>query len=235
MLFSRRAHPTLPDSDLSVQDHQLLCRVSQFKYLGLNFSEDLSWSHHIHIQCKKSHKLLGIQFRHFYAHCNSRTLYILFKLVILPHLEYGCVVWDPHLSKDISTIENVHKFALKVCSKQWRASYKSLCNIIHAPSMSERRTQLRLITLYNILHGNLSVPSHSMTSKHLPYATRLINKHQLVVPYCRTNSFKNSFFPFAISHWNNLSFDTKRVTSQAMFRNLLMQRPIASLLLLLLL
>ena len=76
MLFSRRAHPTLPDSDLSVQDHQLLCRVSQFKYLGLNFSEDLSWSHHIHIQCKKSHKLLGIQFRHFYAHCNSCTLHV---------------------------------------------------------------------------------------------------------------------------------------------------------------
>jgi len=45
--------------------------------------------------------------------------YVLFKSVILPHLEYGCVVWDPHLSKDISTIKNVHKFALKVCSKQW--------------------------------------------------------------------------------------------------------------------
>ena len=59
--------------------------------------------------------------------------------LILPHLEYGCVVWDLHLSKDISTIENVHKFALKVCSKQWRASYESLRNIFHAPSMSERR------------------------------------------------------------------------------------------------
>ena len=140
MLFSRRAHPTLPDPDLFIQDHQLLRRVSHFKYLGLNFSEDLSWSHHIHIQCKKSCKLIGMLFRHFYAHCNSHTLYILFKSVILPHLEYGYVVWDPHLSKDISTIENVHKFALKVCSKQWRASYESLRNIFHAPSMSERRT-----------------------------------------------------------------------------------------------
>ena len=55
------------------------------------------------------------------------------------------------------------------------------------------------------------------------YATRLIN-NQLVVPYCCTNSFKNSFFPFAISHWN-LSFDTKRVNSLAMFRNLLMHHP----------
>ena len=62
------------------------------------------------------------------------------------------------------------------------------------PFHVREENQLRLITLYNILHGNLSVPSHSVTSKHLPYATRLINKHQLVVPYYRTNSLRMPSF-----------------------------------------
>ena len=47
---------------------------------------------------------------------------VLHKTVIMLHLEYGCVVWDPHLLKDKRAIENVHRFALRVCSKQWRAS-----------------------------------------------------------------------------------------------------------------
>ena len=117
MLFSRKSHPTVPATNLYTGECQPLTRVSHYKYLRLNVSEDLSWSYHIQIQCKKSRKMIGILFRNFYAYCNAHTLHVLFKTVIMPHLEYGCVVWDPHLLKDKTAIENVHKFALRVCSK----------------------------------------------------------------------------------------------------------------------
>ena len=54
MLFTRKRHPTLPAIDQYVGDHELLSKVSNFKYLGLNISQDLSWSHHIESVCKKS-------------------------------------------------------------------------------------------------------------------------------------------------------------------------------------
>ena len=53
-----------------------------------------------------------------YAYCNVHTLHVLFKTEIMPHLEYGCVVGDPHLLKDKTAIKNVYKFALRMCSKQ---------------------------------------------------------------------------------------------------------------------
>ena len=223
MLFSRKSHPTVPATNLYTGDCQPLTRVSHYKYLGLNFSEDLSWSHHIQIQCKKSRKLIGILFRNFYAYCNAHTLHVLFKTVIMPHLEYGCVVWDPHLLKDKTAIKNVHKFALRVCSKQWRASYESLLTTFHAFSMSERRVQLKLLTLFNMVKGNILLPSLPLQPRNIPYAIRHANQHQLTLPLYRTNSFKHSFFPSAITYWNDLPFDTTELSSPAMFKRLVMQ------------
>ena len=162
-------------------------------------------------------------FRNFYTYCDSQALHVYFKLVIMPHLEYGCVVWDPHLSKDITAIEDVHKFALRVCSKQWRASYECLLSTFHTSSMSERRLKLKLLTLYNIIHGNILLPSSPLALRHTPYPFRTTNHHQLVVPLCHTNAFKFSFFPSAITHWNNLPFDANELSSRAMFKHLLMQ------------
>ena len=224
MLFSRKSHPTLPFTDLHVGGNQALSRVHHYKYLGINYSEDLSWSYHIEAQCKKARKLIGMLFRNFYAYCDSHTLYDLFKCVIMPHLEYGCVVWDPHLSKDITVIENVHKFALRVCSKQWRYSYESLCAIFHTSSMSERRTHLKLLTLFKIIHGNMQLPSSPLALRHVPYAMRSANRHQLAIPMYNTNSFKYSFFPSATTLWNDLPFDTSELSSLTSFKQLITQR-----------
>ena len=122
------------------------------------------------------------------------SIHVLFKTVIMPHLEYGCVVWDPHLLKDKTAIENVHKFALRVCSKQWRASYESLLTTFHAFSMSERRVQLKLLALFNMVKGNILLPSSPLQPRNIPYAIRYANQHQLTLPLYHTNSFKHSFF-----------------------------------------
>ncbi len=48
--------------------------------------------------------------------------YVMAKLYIVlvrPHLEYGAQVWHPHLAKHTNAIENVQKFALRICSKKW--------------------------------------------------------------------------------------------------------------------
>ena len=155
MLFSRKSHPTVPATNLYTGECQPLTRVSHYKYLSQNFSEDLSWSHHIQQQCKKSRKLIGILFRNFYAYCNVHTLYVLFKTVIMPHLEYGCVVWDPHLLKD-----------------------KTACLF----SMSERRVQLKLLTLFNMVKGNILLPPSPLQPRNIPYAIRPTSAHSPYVP-----------------------------------------------------
>ena len=60
MFFSRKHHQTLPDTNLYVGDSYALAKIDHYKYLGLNFSTDLSWSHHVGVICKKTRKLIGM-------------------------------------------------------------------------------------------------------------------------------------------------------------------------------
>ena len=47
-------------------------------------------------------------------------------------MEYAAPVWDPHQLGLIKCLENVQKFALKVCMKSWNIDYESMltsCNL----------------------------------------------------------------------------------------------------------
>ena len=95
--------------------------VKTFKYLGVLLSSDLSWCNHINSICSKARKLLGLLYRRFYGSMNSDNLLNLYSLNVRPHLEYASPVWDPHLIKDTSQIENVQKFALRMCLRKWNS------------------------------------------------------------------------------------------------------------------
>ena len=182
MVFSKKHQLTLPDSELHIGDSHALVRVSHYKYLGLNFSADLSWSHHIDLICRKTRKLIGMLYRNFYQFSSPSVMAKLYKPLIRPHLEYACTIWDPHLRKDIQALENVQKFALRVCSKSWSSDYATLLDTLSIPTLSDRRDTLKLCLLFNILTDRVTYPSCPTMLKHTPYANRHTNTVQLVVP-----------------------------------------------------
>ena len=136
---------------------------------------------------------------------------------------HGCVVWDPHLLKDKTAIENVHKFALRVCSKQWRASYESLLTTFHAFSMSERRVQLKLLTLFNMVKGNIFATTVSIATQEYSICHQTCKSTSAHSPSVPHKLFQALFFPSAITCWNDLPFDTTELSSPAMFKRLIMQ------------
>ena len=89
-----------------------LDRVTEFKYLGVLITADLSWTAHINMICTKARRLVGMLYRQFYQDADTTTLKQLYVSNIRPHLEYACQVWDPYLQKDIDMLESVQKFAL---------------------------------------------------------------------------------------------------------------------------
>ena len=221
MIFSRKHHPSLPDSPLYVGENHALNKTDHFKYLGVNFSTDLTWSHHINAVCKKTRKQIGLLYRNFYQFSDPSTLLKLYKSLIRPHMEYASVVWDPHLAKDIKLIEDVQKFALRVCSKTWNADYESLLKSCNLPSLSDRRKFQKLCQLYNILTDRVTYPDKPLERIATLYPNRHANTIQLSVPFARTNNFKNSFFPSTATLWNSLNCDISPINSLASFRHAL--------------
>ena len=98
-----------------------------------------------------------------------------------------------YLVKDIVAIENVQKFAIQICSKQWNFSYDALLNALTVLTLSSRKETQKLGTLFSILTGKLFSP-HCPTPRNTPYSSRHLNSVQLTILHCRTNSYKHSFF-----------------------------------------
>ena len=143
LLFSRKPTPTLPSSPLLI-NNTVLRLAKEFKYLGVTFSSDASWTPHINTICLKTRKLVGMLFRKFYCHIDSLSLLKLYLSTVRPHLEYASSVWDPYLKKNIEAIEQVQKFALKVCQKDWHSDYVTLLNVTNVPPLAARRKALKL-------------------------------------------------------------------------------------------
>ena len=145
----------------------------------------------------------------------------LYKSLIRPHLEYACTIWDPHLRKDMQALENVQKFALRVCFKSWSSNYATFLDTLSIPTLSDKRDTLKLCLLFNILTDRVTYPSCPTMLKHTPYANRHTNTVQLMVPRAHINQFKYSFIPSTTERWNGLHFDANGITSLTSFKHAL--------------
>ena len=127
---------------LYLADQPLEC-VQSCKYLGVTITSTLSWSDHIQSVRNKSRRLLGLLYCQFYPNADTVTLHQFYLSCIRPHLEYTFADWDPYLTKERSLLEEVQKFACKVCCKNWHMDYESMLTYLNIPSLQQRRLQLK--------------------------------------------------------------------------------------------
>lgn len=195
-------------------------RVDCYKYLGLLLSSDLSWNSHIHSICGKARKLLGLIYRRYYNYTDPSILLQMYLTLVRPHLEYASQVWSPHLSKDINMIEDVQKFALRMCGKLWDEQYEDLLHLFNLPTMAERRLYLDLCTMFKIVHGFFSFPP-GVISEFRPCRKTRNNDRPLLFhrPYAHSNYFYHSFFLRSICSWNCLPPSLVSCTSLPRFKS----------------
>ena len=139
MIISRLKHNSVAAPVLSLHNKPIE-KVSSYKYLGVIITNDLLWSAHIEWMRSKVKKIIGLIYCQFYNNWSSQqTLLRLYISLVRPHLEYATQVWNPHLTKD-PKLENVQKFALKVCCKRWDLTYAEALDQTALPDLKARRT-----------------------------------------------------------------------------------------------
>ena len=94
ILFTRRRRRAAPELRMY---GQTIPRVRQCKYLGVILDDKLSWRPHIHHAVSKALAALAQCRRSVGASwgITPQTMHWLYTRVVLPALEYGCVVWIP--------------------------------------------------------------------------------------------------------------------------------------------
>ena len=217
LMLTRKRSLSITPPTLMLNGNSLK-RVYEYKYLGVLITSDLMWSSHITNICNKTRRLVGVLYRRFYKHSSTDTLLNLYVSFVRPHLEYAGVAWDPYLKKDIAAIEDVQKFALRVCTKSWDSNYDQLLSQSHLPSLEARRRQAKLCNLYNITNELVHFPDAPVASRVLNYATRSSGERQIAAISSRSNQHFHSFFPSAINAWNSLPSEVQTLSNNTSFK-----------------
>ena len=125
----------------------------------------------MHISYNEANSTLGFLHRNLKS-CPPHIQSSCYKLLVVPIIEYGSTVWDPHLHKDINKIEKIQRHRARFV-KWWYTSVTSLINDLQWQSLQSRRTTLKVTMLYKIIH-NFCI--HPQSLSHPLRTIRIWNK-----------------------------------------------------------
>ena len=221
----------------------VLKSVKDNPYLGVQFSNDLSWSPHIEKTAKKANSIIGFLRRNL-RNCSEPSRRKAYLALVRSVLEYGSIVWDPHLQKDIDVLERVQRKGVRFVTGDYRSRTPGcVTNMLvnqKLDTLQERRRQLRLTFLYKIAAGKFpAIPADSFLTRQRP--KRIIRAKQfsgfetanIIENQTRNNTkcfqvdisakdtkqYRNSFFIKTVIDWNHLNEETASAETVEEFRS----------------
>ena len=99
-------------------NNDILTEVDNANYLGVLFTNDMSWSPHISSIVSKAHQRLGFIRRNLRG-SPFKCREIAYTSLVRFQLEYFSVIWDPTLKKDANNIERVQRIAARWARDQY--------------------------------------------------------------------------------------------------------------------
>ena len=193
--------------------------LEKFKSLFHSF---MSFSPHINNIASDAVKSLNFVRRNL-SKCDESIKSAAYLGLIRPKLEYASAVWDPHLSKDINTIERVQRIAARWVKSNynWENSVSNMLSELHWPTLHNRRLISRLTLLCKGLHNliTLDIPSYITTTTTTSHITRFQHSFYFNLPTARTNHYHNSYFLKTFRDWNSLPISAIEANTLNCFYN----------------
>ena len=111
--------------------------VNEEKVLGVLIDSELKFHKQTAAAVKKANSSLGLIKKSF-ALLDHKTLPLLYKSLVRPHLEYGNVAWGPFYKEDAKLVERVQRRATKVVPElKWIMRKDYAISICHHCNIEE--------------------------------------------------------------------------------------------------
>lgn len=195
-------------------------KVSSYKYLGVTFSDDLTWNTHINTVVSSACKSLGYIKRNLHStpHCVKLTAY---KSFVRAKLDYANFIWWPHQAYLINKLESVQNKASRFISHDYSrtSSVTALKTNLDLCPLAERTKLARLVMFHKIYYSSSSFRNHyCQPPSHI--SLRRDHSQKINPLFARTNKFQNSPLSLAINNWNSLPEAIALENNPAKFRDL---------------
>ena len=199
--------------------NQKLEKVKSSKYLGVEISSDMKWSNHIAQITSKANRTSAFITRNLKG-CPRKTQLHCYKSLVRPILEYASISWDPHHKKDIEALEAIQKRSARRIVNNF-STYTSASRItsdLGLEKLQTRRKREKLATIHKIYNSKIDV-NFPETFRQSTRKTRGHGK-KMTFPVARTDTHKHSFFPSAVTLWNNLPPDAAETGCLNVFKRI---------------
>ena len=193
--------------------------VDSAKYLGVTITSDLKWSQHINNTVNKANHVLAFLRRNLRIK-SSDLKATAYKTLVRPIVEYASSIWDPAAKNLVHKVEMVQRRAARFTLNRYHntSSVNSMLKELDWTTLKQRRENDRLVMMYKI-HNNLAHLSAQDYITQATHSTRSAQPHSYQMPYSRTESHRQSFFPRTVRKWNSLPSEIVAAPSVGAFRN----------------
>ena len=228
---TKQAIEVIFSSKKSEQNHPSLffngsevCRVDKHKHLGLTLQKNLSFEKHLEEKLSKARKTIGI-LKKLSNFLPVRAMDQIYKAYCRSHLDYCDLIYHipPKLTETglvlqnlMEKVERVQYQAALAITGAWRGTNRvKIYEELGWESLSDRRLSKRVMQLHKIIDDKTPFYLKEILPANrrpfLPYVFREIQ--------CRTDRFRNSFFPDAIRTWNSLITHFENLPSLEILKN----------------
>ena len=190
-----------------MNDH-VLDNVIEEKDLGVIVDDKLKFHTHTSAAIKKANSILGLIKRSFSVK-DKITLPTLHISMVRPHLEYGNIVWGPHIKEETKAIERVQKRATRMIPGLKDLRYTERLKTRDLPSLEYGRRRGNMIMYFKIMIGKVEI-------------NRDDHRFKIQKTWCATKQVRcQSFAIRSVNNWNGLPFQVVEANSVNEFKNLL--------------
>ena len=226
-LFSQKrsspVHPPLFFNGVEVK------RVTEHKHLGLTLDPKLKFAAHINEKSAKARKGIGM-IKHLRSYLPTQALVSIYIAHVRSHLDYCDFIYhipellgnfstDVNLSTLMDRLESLQYQAGLAVTGMWKGTNRDkVYEELGWEPLNLRRYLRRMTVFYKIMNG--LTPQYLFDPVTPPrthlYGTSTTN--DLHPMKCRTQRFKNSFFPDGIDCWNNIGPEIRKIETLSSFK-----------------
>ena len=199
-----------------------LLKQDDFTYLGVTIASDLRWNRHVNNVVAKATRTLNFIRRNCFR-CSLEARSLAYVSLVRPHLEYSVAAWDPFTASNVGRLEMVQRRAARFVKRDYRrtTSVTGLLDELGWQTLVERRRFSRLSLFYRALHGQAGLGVDRLRLSQGATRASSGGDHFLQLS-CRTEVYRNSFFPRTLCDWNSLSASVRSKPSLETFRGALL-------------
>ena len=197
------------------------CEVDQvlsFKYIGITYSSNMTWSDHVDNMTSKIEKRLGLLKR--IKHLLPKYARILFyNSFVLPVFHYGDIVWGDKdnavLMRNLQMLQN--KAAKIIMDCPFYSSVSDALGRLNWSDLSRKRHYNRCLYIFKILN-DLSISNITLTTIKDTHRYNTRNRNNFRLPAARKNWGKQKRNYNAVKDWNSLDESIRNAQNVSIFK-----------------